>query len=84
MDIEHQRLIPFRDKSKHIEAETTAFTVPTHIEKVTIEDSLGIIEPNGVLNRSFHASGTSQGTVPSDKPRYPLAGHQEWWNKLTT
>jgi hypothetical protein len=47
------------------------------IEKPTIEEFLEIIEPNGGLNESRHAPGTSQGTVPSDKPRDPPAGPKE-------
>jgi hypothetical protein len=53
------------------------------IEKPTIEEFLEILEPNGGLNNSRHAAGTSQRIVPSDKLRDRLAGPQEWRDKLT-
>jgi hypothetical protein len=81
-DLEHERLTPLGDKSTHIETETTPSPVPMDIEKPTIEEFLEIIEPNGGLNESRHAPGTSQGTVPSDKPRDPPAGPKEWRDKL--
>jgi hypothetical protein len=81
-DLEHKRLTPLGDKSTHIEAETTPSPVPMDIEKPTIEEFREILEPNGGLNESRHAPGTSQGTVPSDKPRDPPAGRKEWRDKL--
>jgi hypothetical protein len=81
-NLEHQRLRPLGDKSIHIEAETTPSRVPMDIEKPTIEEFLEILEPNGRLNESRHPHGTSQGTVPSDKPRDPPAGTLEWRDKL--
>jgi hypothetical protein len=53
-----------------------------HIEKLTIEEFLEILDPNGGLNESRHAPESSQGTVPSDKPRDPPAGPKEWRDKL--
>jgi hypothetical protein len=47
------------------------------IEKPTIEEFLEILEPNGGLNESRHAPGSSQGTAPSDKPRDPPTGPKE-------
>jgi hypothetical protein len=52
------------------------------IEKPTIEEFLEVLEPNGRLNESRHAPGSSQGTVPSDKLRDPPTGPKEWRDKL--
>jgi hypothetical protein len=81
-DLEHERLTPLKDKSTHIQAKTTPSPVPMDVEKPTIEECLEILEPNGGLNESRHAPGTSQGTVPSDKPRDPPPGPKEWRDKL--
>jgi hypothetical protein len=81
-DLEHDRLTPLGDKFTQIETETTPSPVPIDIEIPTIEEFLEIIEPNGGLNESRHAPGTSQGTVPSDQPRDPPAAPKEWRDKL--
>jgi hypothetical protein len=52
------------------------------IEKLTFEEFLEILEPNGGLNESRHVPGTSQGIVPSDKPRDPPADPKEWRDTL--
>jgi hypothetical protein len=56
--------------------------VPMDIEKPTIEEFLEILEPNGGLNESRHAPGSSQGTAPSDQLRDPPTGPKEWRDKL--
>jgi predicted nuclease with TOPRIM domain len=76
-DLEHELLTPVGNKSTHIEAKTTPSPVPMDIEKPTIEELLEILEPNGGLNESRHAPGSSQGTVLYDKPRYPPTGPKE-------
>jgi hypothetical protein len=81
-DLDHERLTLLGDKSTHIEAETTPSPVPMDIENPTIEEFLEILEPNGGLKESRHAPGTSQGTVPSDKPPDPPAGPKGWRDKL--
>jgi hypothetical protein len=81
-ELEHERLTSLGDRSRHIEAETTPSPVPMDIEKPTIEEVHKILERNGGLNESQHASGISQGTVPSDKPQDPLPSPKEWSDKL--
>jgi hypothetical protein len=81
-DLEHEHLTPLGDKSTHIEATTTPSPVPMDVEKPTIEEFLEILEPNGGLNDSRHAPGSSQGTAPSDKPRDPPTGPKAWRDKL--
>jgi hypothetical protein len=58
-DLEHEYLIRLGDTSTHIEAETTSSPVPMDIGKPTIEEFLEILEPNGGLNESRHAPGTT-------------------------
>jgi hypothetical protein len=56
--------------------------VPMDIEKLTIKEFFVILKPNGGLNKSRSTPGTSQGRVPSDKPRHPIAGRKEYRDHL--
>jgi hypothetical protein len=51
-NLEHERSTPLEDKSIHLEAETTPSPMPMDIVKLTIEEFLEILEPNGGLNES--------------------------------